>query len=621
MTSKTVITKGETLDEAIKRGAIKLGVNPEEVSYEILVKGRHGLFGAKGCPYEISVCVGKASKTEADKDKYDGLLDQIAEQENEITDSGLGTDGYCSVEINTSGIYLTVFEPMGSGTRISLEKASTHIERQGIEDVDWDEVTRACDLAHGVPVKIAVYDAEIYREIQILVDIPPNEMTASITLAGTPGARIPSFEQVETALQGAGVVVGIDEEAIRFMLSNSVFNEKTDVVHGIQPTRGDDAQIKQRFQPIRGRQVPDEEEGGKVDFRDLNIVQNISKGEPIAEKIPANLGKEGRTVLGRVMPAETGRDLELVGGQNTRVSEDGLLLTATIDGHVTFVGKISQVVEVFEIKQDVDYSVGNIDFIGDVRIKGSVLDDFKVSAKGSIFVGDSVQSAVLVAGGSISVKGGIISKGRGLVKADEDITAKFVDDAILDAGKNVIVENEIMHSQVLAGEKVEVTGNKAVIVGGKIIAGKVVESKTIGSHVDVRTELHVGSNPRLIQEYHQVDTDLTQAEKTLIELVNSINVILEKQEVGKLPPKKIRLLKEWSAKRKELELLIEKLESRLDDLVNQVTQNKGGVVKISKTMHPGVVVHIGTACRKITDPLTFASLSNVQGEIRIGPYH
>ena len=621
MARREVVVQGENLEEALKRGALKLGVTQEDLSHEILVEGRKGLFGAKGRPFEVKVFVSSGHKDESSDQKYDKLLEEIADTDHDLADAGVGADGYCTVQINDDGVFITVSDPVGSGQKLSLEKASTSIESQGIQNVDWEEVERACELAHGVPVMIAEYDPVLYREAQILIDLSPDEMKAYVTLSAPQGGRVPDYERVVQALHGAGVVVGIDEEAMRLMISTSTFNEKNVVAEGTQPAPGHDAEIKQRFRNIRGLQVPgEEEEGGRVDFKSLQIVQNVTKGEPLAEKIPATLGEKGRTVTGRDISAIMGRDFELVGGQNTRVSEDGLLLTSTIDGHVAFTGKVPLVVPVFDVKGDVDYSVGNIDFIGDVRIKGSVFDDFTVKAKGSIYVGGSVQSAILEASGSVVVKGGIIGKGRGEVRADEDIVAHFVDDAVLDARRNIIVHNEIMHSHVMAGEKVEVTGKKAVIVGGKVMAGTSIESKSIGSIADVKTEVHVGVDPRLIQEYNKLDSDLGKYEKSIIEIEHSINIMTEKQEVGKLPPEKIQQLQEWLTKRKQIKELIEDLVKRLGDLEHRATLSRGGLVKVSKVLYPGTVVHIRTAYKKIMEEIRYTTLSYDQGEIRIGPY-
>ncbi len=617
MAKKEIIIQGETLQQAIQRGARRLGVEVSNVEHEVMVHGRKGLFGAKGRPFEVRVFL-DASKASTN---FDELMAEMEDAGHDMADHGLGTDSYCEMEINEDGVFFTVHPPVGSGKKLTVERASQYIESRGIANVNWTEVERACNLAHGVPVKVADYDPVLYKEAQVIVDVSADKMLAYVTLVAPKGGRMPDFDKIKRTLQDAGVVVGIDEESLNTNIEASIANERFTAAKGIAPVKGEDAHVKYRFIPDHDKKKPTEEEDGSVDHRRLDIVQNVTKGEPLAEKIPATEGKEGRTVTGSIIPPIPGKDIVLAGGQNTKVSEDGLLMTATIDGHVVFTGKVPRVVPVFDVKGDVDYSVGNIDFIGDVHISGNVLDDFKVKAKGSIFIGGNVQSAALEAGGTIAVKGGVIGKDRGSVKANEDIMAKFVENATLDAKRNVIIEKAIIHSQIMAGEEVRVTGKKAVIVGGKVMAGKLIESKTIGSYVDIKTEVQVGVDPRVIEEYYSTDEELTKYEKSLTELEQSINLMVKKKQVGKLPAEKMQLLQKWLSMRKQLMELIENLNKRREDLEQQAAISKEGVIKVSKILFPGVVVHIRTATKRMTEEIKFATLIYDRGEIRIGPYH
>ncbi|MDP7421283.1 MAG: FapA family protein [bacterium] len=618
MAKKEIIIQGDTVDQAVERGCRKLGVEKSQVDHEVLVKGRQGLFGAKGRPFEVRVFISAEKKQD-----LDALLSEMTGEGslNDEGDASLGVDSYCELEINEDGVFFTVYQAVGAGKNLTVERASSYIESRNIANVNWDEVERACNMAHGVPIKIAEYDSELYKEAQVAVDISSDSMTAFMTLVASQGGQMPGFDRAMQALQDAGVVVGIDEEAVKSSLESGMVNQKVEVAQGIPPVKGEDAFIKYRFQTHHEKHAPTEEEDGSVDFRRLDIVQNVTKGEPLAEKIPATEGKEGRTITGSVIPSVPGKDMVLQGGQNTKVSEDGLLMTSTIDGHVIFLGRIPRVVPIFDVKGDVDYSVGNIDFIGDVHITGNILDDFKVKAKGSITVGGNVQSAVLEAGGSIAVKGGIIGKDKGHVKASEDIMAKFVENANLDARRNVIIDKAIMHSDVKAGEEVRVTGKKAVIIGGKVMAGKLIESKTMGSYVDIKTEVQVGVDPRLIEEYYQTDEELTKYEKSLTELEQSINLMVKKKQIGKLAPEKMQLLQKWLTMRKQLMELIENLNKRREDLEEQASVSKEGLIKVSKILYPGVIVHIRTATKRMTEEIRFATLVYDRGEIRVGPYH
>ncbi len=619
MDEEIVIVKGNTLERAVEKGAQKLGVSSSKVSYEILVEGRKGMFGTKGRPYELYVFLADEEKKQRDE-----MLAKLANELPVDTDTIISEDtalnGYCTIEAREDGVFLTVHPPIGAGEKLSLEKATAVIGDKGVTDVDFSEVERACELSHEVPVKIADFKPETYPEVNVVITVDKDGMTAFMTLEGTEFNRMPSLDQVINIIKDAGVVTGIDEERISDLVELNILNRRASIAQGTPPSPGQDAYLNYRFKPPGEHHQLSQGEGEKVDHRNLGTVQNITKGEPMAEKVPASEGKDGCTVTGDVLKAPGGKDIAMPRGSHTRISDDGLTLIADIDGHVKFVGSTPQIVPVFDVKGDVDYSVGNIDFLGDVHIKGKVLDDFKVKARGSIHVGGNVQSAVLEAGHSIVIKGGVIGKNKGLVKAKETVSAKFAENANISAGEDVVITKAILHSKVSAGHSVTVTGGKAVIIGGQIIAGTAVESKTIGSYVDVKTLIQVGINPVLIEEYNTIDEELNQYERSLVEINRSIEHVVQKQDVKKLPPDKYKLLHKWLSMRKTLTISINQMVTRCEELADQAMTTTSGRIKVSGVIFPGVVLNIGAATRKITEEIRHSSFSNHNGDIRIAPY-
>ena len=67
------------------------------------------------------------------------------------------------------------------------------------------------------------------------------------------------------------------------------------------------------------------------------------------------------------------------------------------------------VYNIYEVENDVDISVGSIDYNGDVVVNGDVCDNYSVKATGDIRVGRNVSNAYMEAAGSILVDGNIIS--------------------------------------------------------------------------------------------------------------------------------------------------------------------------------------------------------------------
>jgi uncharacterized protein (DUF342 family) len=108
------------------------------------------------------------------------------------------------------------------------------------------------------------------------------------------------------------------------------------------------------------------------------------------------------------------------------------------------------------VKNDVDFSVGNIDFVGNVQIKGDVKSGFSVRAGGDIEVFGMVEAADVFADGNILIKNGIFGGGKCHLAAGGNILARYVENATLRAHKDVIVNDSIARSNVKAGGKIKI---------------------------------------------------------------------------------------------------------------------------------------------------------------------
>ena len=84
-------------------------------------------------------------------------------------------------------------------------------------------------------------------------------------------------------------------------------------------------------------------------------------------------------------------------------------LFAADSGNLVYKGGRFNIETTFQISSDVDVKTGNIDFLGDVVIKGSVQEGYTVTAGKSITVLGMVTGATLTAQGDITVKNGVFA--------------------------------------------------------------------------------------------------------------------------------------------------------------------------------------------------------------------
>lgn len=180
---------------------------------------------------------------------------------------------------------------------------------------------------------------------------------------------------------------------------------------------------------------------------------NVSKGQLLAKKIPSTEGIPGKTVSNKEIPAKNGKDIQFKIGKNVVLNEAKDKVYAAIDGQfvVTEQGKLN-VFPIYEVNGDVDFGVGNIDFVGTVVIRGNVPDGFKIHAAGDIKVYGNVEGAELIAGGDIFIQQGVVGHNKSYVKANRNFQAAYILDGDVYASENIIVSQSIMHSNVNAGK-------------------------------------------------------------------------------------------------------------------------------------------------------------------------
>ena len=228
------------------------------------------------------------------------------------------------------------------------------------------------------------------------------------------------------ALEKKKVTYGVDEELLDKLSEdyNRYFHLFL-IAKGNKPMNGDNGYIVDYFLRHVER-LPEMDEFGNVDYTSLGSEQNVKKGDLICEVIPPTEGIAGRTVLNQELRCRNGKSVSLPKGKNTEVSEDGYKLLAAIDGRVEFSGRYFSVRPLLEISGNVDYSTGNINFIGDVLIKGDVCSGFSVRAMGDIKVCGVVESCEIEAGGDLIVVKGIVGNMETIVRSHHNLTAVFI---------------------------------------------------------------------------------------------------------------------------------------------------------------------------------------------------
>lgn len=622
----------DSIREGLEVASNDLGVDINYLDYTILERGTKGFLGFGKNPYRLLVT--KMSRedilVEGLEDDLSMSLEKLNVGDNFDLDSikekeaPKNADGYAKVKVLKSGVWLWVYPPIGSGKPAVMDDALQKIVQLGLSKVDMDLVEKTVKAKSGKQVKLGGWKANPELDSTVYMEVIDDEMKAYAHITPPRGAgRHLEFEDILRALEGKGVVACVNEKEIKRYLDEALYGKPLEAASGELPKHGKDARIDYKVRISKEIKL-EEDEKGRVDYADLDLVENVVVGQILAVKIPPEEGIPGRTITNRMLEARSGRDGQIRHGRGTILSDDGLTLTAEINGEVIFsFGKIS-VQPVKTIHGDVGTGTGNIIFLGSVVVIGSVQDNFSVKAAGNIEIRDSVQKAHLEAEGDIIVRGGIQGREEGYIESTGgSIYAKFIQSATVVTESDIIVSEGILHSNLDAGRKVICNGKRAQIVGGLIRAGREVRAKTIGSESFTKTEVRVGYNPKLLQKMQDYEKAKVDMEEKIYKADQTIKYLNSQKAQGGeafTEEKKEKLKKLLKGKNKYSEK-IEEINSDLAEIKEHLAkENQTGKVSIDKTIWPNVSVYIQDASLTVRDEYHHVTLVRRANDVTIVDY-
>ena len=429
------------------------------------------------------------------------------------------------------------------------------------------------------------------RDGRAVIALEDGEKKASMTLERPYGGREITMDDVRAALSEKGVSFGIDHEAIEEALSRKTYGSHLTVARFEEPTHGTDAVVEYLFKTHLTIH-PKEMEGQKIDYRELESVVSVQKGTPLARKTPATKGENGSTVTGKPLLAKPGKDARLVAGKGTKLSEDGIELRAEIDGQPILRDRTVSVEPVLDVRGDIDYCTGNINFAGSVRVSGNVISGFCLKATEHIHIDGMVEDAFIEAGGDVLIRGGMQGRQKGTVKAGREVNALFIEQASVEAGGSIIA-SETLHSNLVAGQQIIITSGKGHICGGTSAARNLIRANVIGSESGVSTELAVGFEPKEKARLERLKKERAERTAALEEAEKGVATLQQYQLEG---------ARWWGKHEEAYERLMscrDALRNRLDELNSEIGgleealgQSETPQVEVDGVIHANVHIRI-----------------------------
>lgn len=342
---------------------------------------------------------------------------------------------------------------------------------------------------------------------------------------------------------------------------------------------------------------------GIVDLRNLNYVQNVVKGQVLAEILPLEDDISPLPEKRFIMPEPL-----IPAGANTEIDpENPHRLLSSINGYVFLYNKEITVKHLLNVRRNIDLHTGHIAFVGDLVIHGDVTSEFELRAS-NVIVKGIIEGAFIKTVGSIEGKGGFKGSQKGKLIADNNIRLPFAETGEIRAGGNVAIDGSCMHCTIYAGLSVLVLGRLA---GGIIRARhKVYVAHQLGlsSTTPTPTRIVMGQDPFIFRQIKKLEKEQARLQEEMVKL-EAIQAIEDEKQGDSPTNKKYLLVK------KKLEVLHHKLNGLKPLLYESNTTDC--LLVVQGEIMPGVIVTIGDISLKLHKSEKNVQIKRIGDEIVI----
>ena len=454
----------------------------------------------------------------------------------------------------------------------------------------------------------------------IKVDITDRKMKAFISVkepdAGQPQSV--NTNDLNYALEKAGVKYGVKEEVVNEIITGKKWGQKFLVALGTDPTPGEDGRVEYFF-PTEISLRPQIKEDGRVDYKEISVVNSVEKDALLVRKTAPTLGTKGVDVTGTAVAAVNGKDINISLGQGvSKDKDDALLIKATVDGVVFFNPRNGnlEVQQLYIIPGSVNYSTGNVHVKSSVEIRGDVEAGFSIATPYNVEVKGVVEVAKVTCEGTLKVKDGITGDGVNLIKVGGDLHSGYLNNQRIQCGGSVYIATEIRNSFIECEDEVMIMKPNGIIIGGKITAASKVTAPTIGNIYSIPTEIEVGIIPKFKEKFITKDKERAVVQKQMDELKQKISAIAQNSREGTIDPRLAAYKNQWVDCSAKLETLIN--EAKEFEEAYQNVADPG--VYVTKTVYPGVLIRIKSVNYEVHEELSHVMFKLVEDEIVHSPY-
>lgn len=341
-----------------------------------------------------------------------------------------------------------------------------------------------------------------------------------------------------------------------------------------------------------------------ADVYSLGYAQNVIAGQILAEIVP--LSEAGPNPDSRFILEEE----RFPAGANTKIDPAyPRYLLSAVKGYVFYnAGRIT-VKKLLNVRQDISFRTGNIFFVGDMAVHGSVRSGFSVQADNIRILG-MVEGGVVRARRDLMIEGGARggSGKHGLVSAGNKLSTPFAEKIEVRSRGNMAIEKYCLYSSVYAGANMVVKGQ---LYGCTINAfGSVYVGTQLGNRAALPTQIYLGYDPLAMRQLENIDAQLAELSQTLSHL---------KAVAGHLPPDTNDTTRKLVRCREKIGRLRQRRAQLWERLAHDEAAQAACRVMVPGKVYPGVEISIGSSYMLVERPYENVVFRLCYNEIVVEP--
>jgi len=395
------IFNGTTVKECIEIACKELNVEKEQINYKVLEEKKGLLRRSASIMVDIP---------DADTPDMPGTPDTLKINLNDGT-----------IKVSDGKIFVT--NPSGEGRRAEIIPSSLVALKINGEVVREKREVAESDI-------IEYFFEENVPSRKMNINIAPDKMEAYVTIKYSPKViyKLKDLEksnrgvleciiadkvwppmykenEIKQELLNHNISYGILEENISKCTANEGV-ENLIVAKGMEVKDSQSDTIEIMFKMDKDLSNLSNDTKTNIDYKSIGSVEAVNKGDILAIKHNGEAGKDGKDIAGVVKKHKEAKKVRLKAGSGCVLKGDNTIL-ADIQGKPCIKNNVYYVFPVHELNGDVDIKTGNIKFVGDVIVHGSVTDGMAIESGNAVNIDGNVLRAKVRGKGNIDIKGNV----------------------------------------------------------------------------------------------------------------------------------------------------------------------------------------------------------------------